>query len=176
MSEFMRRLRENFEALYRLHFKPNGDHSLEWLDHPLDLDGDEPRYLMSHPDLYFQFYQTGFTDALTEKSKRIAELEASLADAVEAQQIIGLKLAHAEAESARLRVDAGRWRYREKLLNEGGQIWQTKGAVTIRDFKRDIIARGHSEAEAIDAAMQGHSSTALCGPTADAAPSCEHPS
>ena len=82
MSEFMRRLRENFEALYRLHFKPNGDHSLEWLDHPLDLDGDEPRYLMSHPDLYFQFYQTGFTDALTEKSKRIAELEASLADAV----------------------------------------------------------------------------------------------
>jgi len=49
----------------------------------------------------------GFRDTqrtIFDAKARIAELERSLADAVEAQQVIGLKLAHAEAENARLRV------------------------------------------------------------------------
>ena len=39
-------------------------------------------------------------DALEAQAKRITELEASLADAIEAQQVLGLKLAHAEGHSA----------------------------------------------------------------------------
>lgn len=41
-------------------------------------------------------------DALEAQAKRIAELESSLADSNEALQILGLKLAQAEADRARL--------------------------------------------------------------------------
>lgn len=58
----MDELRKDFERLYRQHFKPNGDHnthSLEWVDHPLDLEGDEPHYLVKHTQLYWEFFQSG---------------------------------------------------------------------------------------------------------------------
>ena len=56
-------------------------------------------------------------------------------------------------EFAAMARDAERWRYRQKLLKDGGQIWQTQGVFTLRDIKRDVIAMGTSEESAIDAAM-----------------------
>lgn len=43
---------------------------------------------------------SGSARAIFDARKRITELEASLADAIEAQQVLGLKLAHAEGHSA----------------------------------------------------------------------------
>lgn len=59
--------RDEFEKLYRQHFEPNGDHgshSLEWVDHPLDLEGEEPHYLVNHTDRYWLFFQAGHAAGL----------------------------------------------------------------------------------------------------------------
>ena len=86
-------------------------------------------------------------------------------DSNEALQVMGLKLAHAEAENARLRVDAGRLDWLED--NSYALPYKDHGAGPELDLSRP----------AIDALMkdQNHSANTVGGPTPvmDAAPACE---
>jgi len=74
-----------FEKLYREKFKANGDHnthSLEWVDHPMDLDGDEPHYLVNHTQLYWEFFQAGAACVIDDRN-RIQEAAKKLRNCLE---------------------------------------------------------------------------------------------
>ena len=105
-------------------------------------------------------------DALEAQAKRIAELEASLADSDEALQVLGLKLAHAEAEPS--------WTFNvfEGAPPKGSNSW-TEFLTNSHQTKNysGLILRSQLQ-------DKNHSASAVVGPTpvTVAAPACEQPS
>lgn len=92
------------------------------------LDGDAATRALDNVHTYYE--------------KREEELKSALSDATEAQQVLGLKLAQAEAERDALKVDAGRYRFLRDAVEPPHGV-----------SKADVIYLQHLHGAELDAAI-----------------------